>query len=170
MVAKVLGPRLQKDRDLSMMLLSVPGNIPERYVQDFGASLTLSAVAKYIGCLSRAGWDIDEGNDGMRHGQLFEYFVQALTACKEAQEIVPEFTSFVAKYGLSDEQHSIVERYTRVERSATSCQSFVLAMGALGSPDDLEILCRLVTQGATVEIRRNAAAALGQLCQRWTQQ
>ncbi|KAJ1792402.1 hypothetical protein LPJ59_004848 [Coemansia sp. RSA 2399] len=107
MVAKVLGPRLQKDRAISTMILAVPGNIPERYVQDFGASLTLSAVANYIGCLSRAGWDFGESSHGMRHGQFFEYFVQALTTCKEAQEIVPEFTSFVAKYGLSDEQRSV---------------------------------------------------------------
>ncbi|KAJ1667984.1 hypothetical protein EV178_000918 [Coemansia sp. RSA 1646] len=171
-VAEVLGPRLQNNVQLSEMVLSVPGNIPERYIQDFGASLTLSAVASYIGCLSRAGWGIDGsqgGGSGMRQKQFFDYFVQALTVCKEAQGIVPEFTAFVDKCGLSDEQHSIVERYTRVERSGTSCQSFVLAMGALNGQGDFELLCRLVTQGATVETRRNAAAALAHVCQRWTQ-
>ncbi|KAJ2570324.1 hypothetical protein IW140_002417 [Coemansia sp. RSA 1813] len=172
-VAEVLGPRLQNNVQLSEMVLSVPGNIPERYIQDFGASLTLSAVASYIGCLSRAGWGIDGsqgGGSGMRQKQFFDYFVQALTVCKEAQGIVPEFTAFVDKCGLSDEQHSIVERYTRVERSGTSCQSFVLAMGALNGQGDFELLCRLVTQGATVETRRNAAAALAHVCQRWTQE
>ncbi|KAJ2556722.1 hypothetical protein EV175_001811 [Coemansia sp. RSA 1933] len=107
-VAEVLSSRLQKEESLSKMMLSVPDNIPERYVQDFGASLTLSAVASYIGCLSRGGWDIGDDQDAtVRQRQFFEYFVQALTVCKEAQGIVPEFTAFVDKYRLSDEQHSV---------------------------------------------------------------
>ncbi|KAJ2664216.1 hypothetical protein IWW48_000985 [Coemansia sp. RSA 1200] len=172
-VVEVLGSRLQKDKRLSEVILSVPTNIPEKYTQDFGALLTLSSIASYIGCLSRAGWDIDRSEDsggtGIRQRQFFESFVQALTVCKEVQGIVLDFTAFVRKYGLSDEQHSIMERYTRVERSGTSCQSYVLAMGALRNQSDFDLLCNLITQGTTVEIRRNAAAALGQFCQRWTQ-
>ncbi|KAJ2495132.1 hypothetical protein GGI11_008538, partial [Coemansia sp. RSA 2049] len=80
----------------------------------FGASLTLSSMASYIGCLSRAGWDIDRSEDGdgtgVRQRQFFESFVQALTVCKEVQGIVPDFTAFVGKYGLSDEQHSITPK------------------------------------------------------------
>ncbi|KAJ1992858.1 hypothetical protein EDC05_002490 [Coemansia umbellata] len=152
-------------------VLSVPKNTPERYVQDFGAALTLSALAFYIGCLSRAGWNIDAENNGtgIRHKQFFDYFVQGLTVCKEAQDIVPNFTAFVDKYGLLPEQHSIVRRYTHVEISGTSCQSFVLAIGALRTQDDFELLCKLIAEGPTVEIRRNAAAALGHHCMRWTQ-
>ncbi|KAJ2384296.1 hypothetical protein H4S02_004881 [Coemansia sp. RSA 2611] len=61
---------------------------------------------------------------------------------------------------------SSVEEHTRVARSGTSCQSFVLAMGALSGQRELDLLSSAVSNGATVEIRRNAAAALGQLCAR----
>ncbi|KAJ2678061.1 hypothetical protein GGI25_002704 [Coemansia spiralis] len=170
-LAEVLASHLQADKQISETVLSVPKNTPERYVQDFGAALTLSALAFYIGCLSRAGWNIDAENNGtgIRHKQFFDYFVQGLTVCKEAQDIVPNFTAFVDKYGLLPEQHSIVRRYTHVEISGTSCQSFVLAIGALRTQDDFELLCKLIAEGPTVEIRRNAAAALGHHCMRWTQ-
>ncbi|KAJ2754663.1 hypothetical protein IWQ56_006477, partial [Coemansia nantahalensis] len=144
------------------MVLSVAGRVAVRHVEDFGASLTLAALASYIGCLARAKWPI--ASDAQR--QYFETFVQALTTCRDASAIAADFTSFVDAYGVDLEQHRLVEECTRVERSGTSREAFVLALGALQDQGDLELLCSLVSTGATVEVRRNAAAAVGQFCVR----
>ncbi|KAJ2006489.1 hypothetical protein GGI04_001869, partial [Coemansia thaxteri] len=70
---------------------------------DFGAALTLTAVVKYIGCLSRARWDID-GDQALN--KYFDYFERALTMCPNPQEVVQEFTAFADAYGITLDQHA----------------------------------------------------------------
>ncbi|PIA13890.1 ARM repeat-containing protein [Coemansia reversa NRRL 1564] len=166
-VAEVLAANLSEDITASKEVLSVADNVPARYVEDFGASMTLAALASYIGSLSRAGWNIGS-SDGSNKIQrkYFDYFVQALTTCRDVTDIVRELTAFVDAYGLTSEQRSCIEEYTRVDRSGTSRESFVLALGVLSDPDVANMLCGFVSGGATVEIRTNAAMALGQFCER----
>ncbi|KAJ2472216.1 hypothetical protein GGI02_001737, partial [Coemansia sp. RSA 2322] len=52
------------------------------------------------------------------------------------------------------------------KKSGTLREGFVLALGALRTQEDFKLLCKLITEGATVEIRQNAASALGQFCMR----
>ncbi|KAJ2613196.1 hypothetical protein H4S08_002342 [Coemansia sp. RSA 1365] len=166
-VAEVLAVHLSEDKTATKEVLSVADNVPARYVEDFGASMTLAALASYIGSLSRAGWNVgsDDGSNKIQH-KYFDFFVQALTTCRDVTDIVCEFTAFVDTYGLTSEQRSCIEEYTRVDRSGTSRESFVLALGVLSEPDVANMLCGFVSGGATVEIRRNAAMALGQFCER----
>ncbi|KAJ2746356.1 hypothetical protein GGI20_001416 [Coemansia sp. BCRC 34301] len=166
-VAEVLSTQIWLSTDRTKLVLSVAERMPSRYTEDFGAALTLAALASFIGCLSRARWDID---DSQTQGKYFDLFVQALAACPKPQVIVPEFTSFVDAYGISSGQHarnlhSIVQ-HTQAGGPGASREGFVLALGALETRADFEMLCDLVTEGVTVEIRRNAASALGQFCQR----
>ncbi|KAJ2693799.1 hypothetical protein H4R19_005974, partial [Coemansia spiralis] len=153
---------LTADPVASEMVLSVADRVPARHVEDFGASLTLAALASYIGSLARAQWRVGRN---AQH-KYFDILVRALTTCRDAPAIAAEFTSFVDAYGVELDQHRLVEEYTRVERSGTSCESFVLALGALSDPGDLEVLCALVSGGAKPEIRRNAATAVGRFCVR----
>ncbi|KAJ2795635.1 hypothetical protein H4R20_005811, partial [Coemansia guatemalensis] len=147
------------------MVLSVASNVPRRYMEDFGASMTLSALASYTGSLSRAGWGIGSGGNELQN-KYFDLFVQALTTCRDVTDIVCAFTAFVDAYGLTPEQRSCIEEYTQVDRSGTSRECFVLALGVLSDQDVANLLCGLVSSGATVEIRRNAVMALGQFCER----
>ncbi|KAJ2081857.1 hypothetical protein H4R24_002014 [Coemansia sp. RSA 988] len=168
-IAEVLATHLTADEAASEMILAVVGSVPARYMEDFGAPMTLAALASYLGSLSRAGWEIGGGDNNTGNNiqnKYFDIFVQALTTCKDVMGIVCEFTAFVDVYGLKAEQRSCIEEYTRVDRSGTSRESFVLALGVLSDPDVANMLCRLVSDGASVEIRRNAAMALGQFCER----
>ncbi|KAJ2195584.1 hypothetical protein GGH18_001879, partial [Coemansia sp. RSA 530] len=143
------------------MVLDVADSIPARYIEDFGASLTLAALTTYMGSLSRAGWSIGEAQ-----GKYFALFELAFITCKTVDDIVVDFTSFVDACNLTPDQRLRIVKHTQVASSGTSRESFVLAVGALEKPSDLELLCSLVAEGTTVEIRRNAAAALGQFCTR----
>ncbi|KAJ2594837.1 hypothetical protein GGF39_004062 [Coemansia sp. RSA 1721] len=161
-IAEVLAADLKELDRSSKLVLSVADNIPLRYLEDFGSSMTLDAIAQYMGCLSRAKWDIG-GNE--RQQKYFEYFVQAFTACKEVDGIVSNFSAFVGTYGISAEQHQqIVSKHITVETSGSSRENFVLALSALKGRDVFEVLCKLVVEGIKVEIRRNASAALGEFC------
>ncbi|KAJ2503722.1 hypothetical protein GGH96_000062 [Coemansia sp. RSA 1972] len=142
-----------------IMVLDVADSIPARYTEDFGASLTLAALTTYMGSLSRAKWNIGEAQE-----KYFALFELALITCKTVDDIVVDFTSFVDACNLAPDQRLRIEKHTQVASSGTSRESFVLAVGALEKQSDLELLCSLVTEGTTVEIRRNAAAALGQFC------
>ncbi|KAJ2335714.1 hypothetical protein GGI00_001220, partial [Coemansia sp. RSA 2681] len=146
-----------------ILVLSVAENMPSRYTEDFGASLTLAALASFIGCLSRARWDIGGSQTRDRY---FEFFVQALAACPKPQGIVLDFTSFVDAHGLSPDQHASIVRHVQEGGPGSAREGFVLALGALGTRADFAMLCKLITEGVTVEIRRDAASALGQFCQR----
>ncbi|KAJ2243478.1 hypothetical protein GGI13_006584, partial [Coemansia sp. RSA 455] len=145
------------------MVLSVAENVPTRFTEDFGASLTLAALTAFIGCLSRAGWDI--GGDQTRD-RYFDYFVQALMMCPKPQSIVIDFTSFVDVYGITPDQHASIVHHVQEGGPGSSREGFVAALGALGTRADFEMLCNLITEGATVDIRRDAALALGQFSQR----
>ncbi|KAJ2484919.1 hypothetical protein EV174_002077 [Coemansia sp. RSA 2320] len=147
----------------SMTVLSIGESISTRYIEDFGAALTLTAVVKYIGCLSRARWDID-GDQALN--KYFDYFERALTMCPNPQEVVQEFTAFADAYGITLDQHARIVHHTQAEKSGTLREGFVLALGALRTQEDFKLLCKLITEGATVEIRQNAASALGQFCMR----
>ncbi|KAJ2238290.1 hypothetical protein IWW45_000120 [Coemansia sp. RSA 485] len=161
-IAEVLAADLKELDRSSKLVLSVADNIPLRYLEDFGSSMTLDAIAQYMGCLSRAKWDIG-GNE--RQQKYFEYFVQAFTACKEVDGIVSNFSAFASTYGISAEQHQqIVSKHITVETSGSSRENFVLALSALKGRDVFEVLCKLVVEGVKVEIRRNASAALGEFC------
>ncbi|KAJ2163032.1 hypothetical protein GGF46_000218 [Coemansia sp. RSA 552] len=162
-IAETIASCLMADESAAKLILSVSDSVPLRYIEDFGASLALEALTSYIGSVGRAQWDI--GGSGMQ-SKFFEIFVHALTTCKEAGGVVTEFTSFVDAYGLTSKQHASVEEATRVARSGTSCESFVLAVGALSAQHDLDLLCDNIARGATIEIRRNAAMALGHFCKR----
>ncbi|KAJ2885495.1 hypothetical protein H4R27_001346 [Coemansia aciculifera] len=146
-----------------MLVLSVAENVPNRFTEDFGASLTLAALATFIGCLSRAGWDI--GGDQTRD-RYFDYFVRALAMCPKPQSIVIDFTSFVDAYGITPDQHASIVHHVQEGGPGSSREGFVIALGALGTRADFEMLCNLITEGVTVEIRRDAALALGQFSQR----
>ncbi|KAJ2906884.1 hypothetical protein GGI21_003983 [Coemansia aciculifera] len=86
--------------------------------------------------------------------------------CPKPQDIVVDFTSFVDAYGISPDQHASIVRNAQDGGPGASREGFVLALGALGTRADFVMLCKLVTEGVTVEIRRDAASALGQFCQR----
>ncbi|KAJ2062662.1 hypothetical protein GGI17_002270 [Coemansia sp. S146] len=146
-----------------MLVLSVAENVPNRFTEDFGASLTLAALTTFIGCLSRAGWDI--GGDQTRD-RYFDYFVRALTMCPKPQSIVIDFTSFVDAYGITPDQHASIVHHVQEGGPGSSREGFVIALGALRTRADFEMLCNLITEGVTVEIRRDAALALGQFSQR----
>ncbi|KAJ2757077.1 hypothetical protein GGI19_000318 [Coemansia pectinata] len=146
-----------------MLVLSVAENVPNRFTEDFGASLTLAALATFIGGLSRAGWDI--GGDQTRD-RYFDYFVRALAMCPKPQSIVIDFTSFVDAYGITPDQHASIVHHVQEGGPGSSREGFVVALGALGTRADFEMLCNLITEGVTVEIRRDAALALGQFSQR----
>ncbi|KAJ2453713.1 hypothetical protein EV183_002012 [Coemansia sp. RSA 2336] len=160
-IAESIAAEILADANATKMVLGVADNVPQRYIEDFGAGLTLTALAFYMGCLSRAKWDIGDNVQS----KLFGLFEMALVACKNVDGIVNDFTAFVDAYGLKPEQHSCIENNIKVAKSGTSRESFVLAMGALAE-QDIDLLCSVVTKGETVEMRRNAAAALGQLCRR----
>ncbi|KAJ1959511.1 hypothetical protein GGI12_004299 [Dipsacomyces acuminosporus] len=162
-IAEALAPQLTSDSEAVKSVLSVAAEIPERFLEDFGANLTLEALARYVGSLSRSGWSLD--GDEAQH-RFFDYFVHALTLCTNKDAVVPEFTAFVDRFGITPEQRETIERFTAAERSASSREGFVLALGALPDRKCFELVCRLVTEGSSVEIRRNAASALGQLCKR----
>ncbi|KAJ2493338.1 hypothetical protein IWW37_000622 [Coemansia sp. RSA 2050] len=162
-VAEVLAAQLWLDIDQTKLVLSVAENVPSRYTEDFGASLTLAALARFIGCLSRAGWDI--GGDKARD-RYFDYFAQALTMCPKPQSIAVDFTAFVDAYGITPDQHAKIVHQVQEGGPGSSREGFVLALGALRTRADFEMLCNLITEGVTVEIRRDAALALGQFSQR----
>ncbi|KAJ2852422.1 hypothetical protein IWW36_000309 [Coemansia brasiliensis] len=161
-IAESIAAEITADANATKMVLAVADNVPKRYIEDFGAGLTLAAFAFYMGCLSRAKWNI---GDNVQN-KFFDLFEMALVACKHVDSIVDDFTAFVDSYGLKPEQHLCIENNIKVAKSGTSRESFVLAMGALAEQRDIDILCSIVTEGATVEMRRNAAVALGQLCRR----
>ncbi|KAJ1857280.1 hypothetical protein GGH12_002647 [Coemansia sp. RSA 1822] len=144
-----------------IMVLEVADSVPARYIEDFGASLTLAALATYMGNLSRARWNVGDAQE-----KYFALFELALITCKTVDDIVVDFTSFVDACSLTPDQRLRIVKHTQVASSGTSRESFVLALGALEKQSDPELLCSLVTEGTTVEIRRNAAAALGQFCTR----
>ncbi|KAJ2417177.1 hypothetical protein GGI10_000400 [Coemansia sp. RSA 2530] len=99
-----LAPEYMATRLLpEMLVLSVAETVPSRFTEDFGASLTLAALASYIGCLSRAGWDIGGSQTRDRY---FDYFMQALTMCSKPQSITVDFTVFVDTYGITPDQHA----------------------------------------------------------------
>ncbi|KAJ1763182.1 hypothetical protein LPJ58_000119 [Coemansia sp. RSA 1591] len=160
-IAETIAVELVSHTDASKMVLDVADSIPARYIEDFGASLTLAALTTYMGSLSRAGWSIGEAQ-----GKYFALFELAFITCKTVDDIVVDFTSFVDACNLTPDQRLRIVKHTQVASSGTSRESFVLAVGALEKPSDLELLCSLVAEGTTVEIRRNAAAALGQFCTR----
>ncbi|KAJ2684222.1 hypothetical protein IWW39_005035 [Coemansia spiralis] len=162
-VAEVLAAQLWLDIDQTKLVLSVAETVPSRFTEDFGASLTLAALASYIGCLSRAGWDIGGSQTRDRY---FDYFMQALTMCSKPQSITVDFTVFVDTYGITPDQHARIVHHVQEGGPGSSREGFVLALGALRTPADFEMLCNLITEGATVEIRRDAALALGQFGQR----
>ncbi|KAJ1832739.1 hypothetical protein LPJ70_006528, partial [Coemansia sp. RSA 2708] len=85
------------------LVTAVADRVPARYIEDFGASLTLAALASYMGNLSRAKWCAG-GDDTQR--RFFGLFEMALTTCKDVDGIVHDFTAFVDAYGLTSEQHS----------------------------------------------------------------
>ncbi|KAJ2846491.1 hypothetical protein J3B02_004394 [Coemansia erecta] len=65
----------------------------------------------------------------------------------------------------STKQHQqIVTKHIVVETSGSSRENFVRALSALKGYDVFETLCRFIVEGAKVEIRRNASAALGEYC------
>ncbi|KAJ1825078.1 hypothetical protein LPJ60_000223 [Coemansia sp. RSA 2675] len=159
-----LAPEYMATRLLpEMLVLSVAETVPSRFTEDFGASLTLAALASYIGCLSRAGWDIGGSQTRDRY---FDYFMQALTMCSKPQSITVDFTVFVDTYGITPDQHARIVHHVQEGGPGSSREGFVLALGALRTPADFEMLCNLITEGATVEIRRDAGLALGQFGQR----
>ncbi|KAJ2855026.1 hypothetical protein FB639_006284, partial [Coemansia asiatica] len=57
-----------------------------------------------------------------------------------------------------------VTKHIVVETSGSSRENFVRALSALKGYDVFETLCRFIVEGAKVEIRRNASAALGEYC------
>ncbi|KAJ1752001.1 hypothetical protein LPJ79_001628 [Coemansia sp. RSA 1821] len=160
-IAESIAAEIKADANATKMVLDVADNVPQRYIEDFGAGLTLTALAFYMGCLSRAKWNIGDNVQS----RFFGLFEMALVACKNVDGIVDDFTAFVDAYGLKPEQHSCIENNIKVAKSGTSRESFVLAMGALAE-QDIGLLCSVVTKGETVEMRRNAAVALGRLCRR----
>ncbi|KAJ2636848.1 hypothetical protein GGF44_003049, partial [Coemansia sp. RSA 1694] len=131
-----------------ILVLSVAVNMPSRYTEDFGASLTLAALASFIGCLSRARWDIGGSQTRDRY---FEFFVQALAACPKPQGIVLDFTSFVDAHGLSPDQHASIVRHVQEGGPGSAREGFVLALGALGTRADFAMLCKLITEGRALE-------------------
>ncbi|KAJ2725958.1 hypothetical protein GGI07_000886 [Coemansia sp. Benny D115] len=144
-------------------VLSVTSGLPARYLEDFGAPLTLEALVTYMGCLSRARLSIS----GVEAQQAyFSIFVQAFTACRDARNFVPEFEAFVDAFGVTAEQHNMICELTQVQKSGTSRENFTLALGALRGQGVLDLLYKLVTEGATVEVHRNASIALGYIYQR----
>lgn len=147
------------------MILSVSDLVPDHYLHDFGASQTLSALAAYMGSVGRAhlnSKDLATSVVGREQQQYFDYFVQALTVCsKDPEAIVKEFTSFVDAFGITGAMHQSI-----VRQAKDSSENFVLALGALSDGQSgFEMLCNLITEGTTVEVRRNGAQALGQRCQ-----
>ncbi|KAJ2783896.1 hypothetical protein H4R18_001452 [Coemansia javaensis] len=170
-IAEAAAGHLAGDKNASEMVLSVAGRVPARYTEDFGAGLTLEALAQYVGGVARGGWagsggDKEEEGEEARQQRYFGIFAEALVACKDAEAVVEGFTAFVDAHGVTPEQHERIVEGTRTARSGTSREGFVLALGALSAPSDLDLLCALVPGGATVEIRRNAAVALGRFCAR----
>ncbi|KAJ2786765.1 hypothetical protein GGI15_001257 [Coemansia interrupta] len=163
-IAETLASYLLKDDKLTKMVLSVTGGIPARYLDDFGASLTLSALAAFIGSLSRSGWSIVNNS---AQQEYFDFFVRAFTACREADDIVLNFEAFVDAYGISARQHSdMITHRISSDISGVSRENFVLALGALGGRDTFDKLCMLIADGSTIEIRRNASISLGRYCRR----
>ncbi|KAJ2662380.1 hypothetical protein IW148_002947 [Coemansia sp. RSA 1199] len=160
-IAETIAVELVSHTDAAKMVLEVADSVPARYIEDFGASLTLAALATFMGSLSRARWNIGDAQE-----KYFALFELALITCKTVDDIVVDFTSFVDACSLTPDQRLRIVKHTQVASSGTSRESFVLALGALEKQSDLELLCSLVTEGTTVEIRRNAAAALGQFCTR----
>ncbi|KAJ2393313.1 hypothetical protein GGI05_002456 [Coemansia sp. RSA 2603] len=84
------------------MIISVTDSIPARYLDDFGASLTLEALTAFIGSLSRSGWTMVNNNAQQKY---FDFFVQAFTTCREVDNVVLNFEAFVDAYGVSEQQH-----------------------------------------------------------------
>ncbi|KAJ2350578.1 hypothetical protein GGH91_000036 [Coemansia sp. RSA 2671] len=86
------------------------------------------------------------------------------------QSITVDFTVFVDTYGITPDQHARIVHHVQEGGPGSSREGFVLALGALRTPADFEMLCNLITEGATVEIRRDAGLALGQFGQRALEQ
>ncbi|ORX70848.1 hypothetical protein DL89DRAFT_141882 [Linderina pennispora] len=99
--------------------------------------------------------------------RLFDIFVKAFTVCSDHQLLVPEFTSFVEAFGLTDAQHTRVAELTRVERSGSSREGFVLALGALARDHSFAVLCELITDGlldCTVDNRGDVGSWVRKEC------
>ncbi|KAI8325061.1 ARM repeat-containing protein [Martensiomyces pterosporus] len=103
-IAETLASHLRGNGEVSKNVLSVATAIPQRYLDDFGASLTLSALARYMGSLSRARWDL--GGDAAQ-STYFDLFVQAFTSCTNQNALVPEFTAFADGFGITAEQREM---------------------------------------------------------------
>ncbi|KAJ1795328.1 hypothetical protein LPJ67_000074 [Coemansia sp. RSA 1938] len=159
-IAETIAVELVSHTDASKMVLDVADSIPARYIEDFGASLTLAALTTYMGSLSRAGWSIGEAQ-----GKYFALFELAFITCKTVDDIVVDFTSFVDACNLTPDQRLRIVKHTQVASSGTSRESFVLAVGALEKPSDLELLYHSVDNRGDVGswVRKQSLQSLARI-------
>ncbi|KAJ1725346.1 hypothetical protein LPJ53_000478 [Coemansia erecta] len=160
-IAETLASHLLKDDKLTKMILSVTDGIPARYLEDFGASLTLGALTAFIGSLSRSGWSMP--NSGAQQ-KYFDFFVQAFTTCREADDIVVNFEAFVDAYGVSAQQHNDIKADNTSRIIWTDAESAYsrLALALSVSDEGLrqKLFEGLVVTGSAMPLGRYAVSAV----------